>query len=91
MTPRVVASAILCRYCSKKALMEALDPGGTGNLGLIADSTTDKRARQIRITPEAHEYLQPLAFELGMTLWAVASHILCHYCSKEDFKKALAG
>ena len=49
MKPRVVASVILCHYCSLKGFRETLDdPGPFG--GLI-DKTTDELARQVRITP----------------------------------------
>ena len=91
MTPRAVASVILCHYCSKKAFMETMDRRFLDPVDpiVICDSTTDKRARQVRITPAAYERLHSLASGLGMTLRAVASGILCHYCSKKALEKAL--
>ena len=88
---------ILYHYCSKEDFEKALDPlgifkEGKGNLGLAHhDGTTDTGAHQIWITSAAHKHLDSLASELRKTLRAVASVILCHYCSKEDFEKARGG
>ena len=105
MTPRVVASAILCRYCLKEAFEKALDRRflDPTNYVVISDGTTDEHAHQISITSAAYDQLRSLASELMLpalaagastqddTVRDVASGILCHYCSKEAFEKAQAG